>query len=161
MSGRPSVNVLKHGETVELAAYVVPERDLEPDDRRRLVELLRRRLPDYMIPRYLDVLDELPTMLSGKVDRKLLPAPQLLLASEDRKAVPPATPMERTIVESFERCFGVSPIYATDDFFRDLGGHSHIAGRVATDLRAKLGHQPNLRARFLRPSDRTASGAAS
>jgi non-ribosomal peptide synthetase-like protein len=133
------VNVLKHGETVELAAYVVPERDLHPDDRRRLVELLRRRLPDYMIPRYLDVLDELPTMLSGKVDRKLLPAPQLLLASEDRKAVPPATPLEKTIVESFERCFGVSPIYATDDFFRDLGGHSHIAGRVATDLRAKLG----------------------
>ena len=133
------VNVLRHGETVELAAYVVPERDLDPDDRRRLVELLRRRLPDYMIPRYLDVLDELPTMLSGKVDRKLLPPPQLLLASEDRKAVPPATPMERTIVESFERCFGVSPIYATDDFFRDLGGHSHIAGRIATDLRTKLG----------------------
>jgi non-ribosomal peptide synthetase-like protein len=134
-----TVNVLKHGETAELAAYVVPERDLDPDDRRRLVELLRRRLPDYMIPRYLDVLDELPTMLSGKVDRKLLPAPQLLLASEDRNAVPPATPMERTIVESFERCFGVSPIYVTDDFFRDLGGHSHIAGRIATDLRTKLG----------------------
>jgi non-ribosomal peptide synthetase-like protein len=133
------VNTLKHGETVELAAYIVPERDLEADDRRRIVELLRRRLPDYMIPRYLDVLEELPTMLSGKVDRKLLPAPQMLLASEDREAAPPATPMERTIVESFERCFGVSPIFATDDFFRDLGGHSHTAGRVATDLRAKLG----------------------
>jgi non-ribosomal peptide synthetase-like protein len=134
------VNVLKHGESVELAAYVVPEGDLDPDDRRRLVDLLRRRLPDYMIPRYLDVLDELPTMLSGKVDRNRLPAPQLLLASEDRRAVPPATPMERTIVESFERCFGISPIYVTDDFFRDLGGHSHIAGRVATDLRTKLGN---------------------
>ena len=133
------VNVLKHGETVELAAYVVPENDLDPDHRRRLVELLRRRLPDYMIPRYLDVLDELPTMLSGKVDRRRLPAPQLLLASEDRKAVAPATPMERTIIDSFERCFGISPIYATDDFFRDLGGHSHTAGRIATDLRARLG----------------------
>ena len=134
------VNVLKHGESVELAAYVVPEGDLDPDDRRRLVDLLRRRLPDYMIPRYLDVLDQLPTMLSGKVDRKRLPAPQLLLASEDRRAVPPATLMERTIVESFERCFGISPIYVTDDFFRDLGGHSHIAGRVATDLRTKVGN---------------------
>ena len=133
------VNTLRHGESVELAAYIVPDGDLEADDRRRLVELLRRRLPDYMIPRYLDVLEDLPTMLSGKVDRTLLPAPQMLLASEDRQAAAPATPMERTIVESFQRCFGVSPIYATDDFFSDLGGHSHVAGRVATDLRAKLG----------------------
>ena len=133
------VNALKHGETVELAAYIVPEGDLGADDRRRLVELLRRRLPDYMIPRYLDVLEELPTMVSGKVDRKLLPAPQMLLAREQRQASAPGTPIERMIVESFERCFGVSPIYATDDFFRDLGGHSHTAGRVASDLRTKLG----------------------
>lgn len=134
-----AVNVIRHGETMELAAYIVPKRDMKPQDRRNVVNLLQRRVPEYMMPRYLDVLDELPTMISGKVDRKLLPQPQLLLSSEQRQCVHAATPTERAVVEIFERFFGVTPIYASDDFFRDLRGHSHLAARVVTGLRAKFG----------------------
>jgi non-ribosomal peptide synthetase-like protein len=133
-----AVKVFSHGETIELAAYVIPDREIGADDRRRLAALLRRRLPDYMIPRYLDIIDELPTMLSGKVERDRLPQPRMLLSADDRKAIPPRTPTERAIVETFERSFGVSPIFATDDFFRDLGGHSHMAARVVTELRVTL-----------------------
>ncbi len=133
-----AVKVFRHGDTLELAAYVVPAEEIGADDRRRLAALVRGRLPDYMIPRYLDVIDELPTMVSGKVDRERLPQPRILFSAEDRKALPPKTPTERTIVETFEKSFGVSPIFATDDFFRDLGGHSHMAARVVTELRVKL-----------------------
>ena len=41
----------------------------------RLHDLLRTRLPEYMVPGYIDVLDSLPTQVSGKVDRSKLPAP--------------------------------------------------------------------------------------
>jgi non-ribosomal peptide synthetase-like protein len=134
-----AVNVIWHGEAMELAAYVVPKSDFEPQDRRDVVERLHKRIPDYMVPRYLDVLDELPTLMSGKVDRKLLPNPQTLLSSEHRVATPAVTLKERAIVEIFERLFGISPIFASDDFFRDLRGHSYIAARVVTELRAKFG----------------------
>jgi non-ribosomal peptide synthetase-like protein len=133
-----AVKTLEHGETVELAAYVVPERAFGADQRQKIVELLHSRVPEYMIPRYLDVVQQLPTTISGKVDRNRLPPPQILLTNEEREKVPAVTPFEKTIVEVFERCFGVSPIFSSDDFFRDLRGHSLIAARVVSELRAKL-----------------------
>ena len=60
----------------DLAAYVVGEiADAEALDDPAGRRLLRERLPAYMIPATLDVLDELPTQASGKVDRAQLPAP--------------------------------------------------------------------------------------
>ena len=59
----------------DLAAYVVGEIADAEALTARLVAALRERLPAYMIPATLDVLDELPTQVSGKVDRAQLPAP--------------------------------------------------------------------------------------
>jgi non-ribosomal peptide synthetase-like protein len=133
-----AVAALRHGQMTELAAFVVTAGDLNQDERQQIVALLHERLPDYMVPRYLDAIDELPTMVSGKVDRKRLPPPRTLLTSKERECVPAVTAIERTIVEVFESCFAVSPIFASDDFFQDLRGHSHIAARVVTELRARF-----------------------
>jgi non-ribosomal peptide synthetase-like protein len=133
-----AVAALRHGQMTELAAFVVTAGDLNQDERQQIVTLLHERLPDYMVPRYLDAVDELPTMVSGKVDRKRLPPPRTLLTSKERECVPAVTAIERTIVEVFESCFAVSPIFASDDFFQDLRGHSHIAARVVTELRARF-----------------------
>jgi non-ribosomal peptide synthetase-like protein len=122
----------------ELAAYVVlrPGHDFSRDS---AATLLRKRLPDYMVPRYLDVVDELPAMTSGKVDRKLLPPPQSLLGAAERTIVTPATPVERMVVETFKEILKVPSISVEDDFFLDLGGHSLFAAQIATRLREKLG----------------------
>jgi non-ribosomal peptide synthetase-like protein len=133
-----AVAVLRHGQMTELAAFVVTARDLNQDERHQIAALLHERLPDYMVPRYLDAIDQLPTMVSGKMDRKRLPPPRTLLTSKERECVPAVTAIERTIVEVFESCFAVSPIFASDDFFQDLRGHSHIAARVVTELRARF-----------------------
>jgi non-ribosomal peptide synthetase-like protein len=133
-----AVAVLRHGEMTELAAFVVTAEDLDVAGRQQIAALLHDRLPDYMVPRYLDTIDELPTMVSGKVDRTRLPPPRTLLTSKERECAPPATAIERTIVEVFESCFAVSPIFASDDFFHDLRGHSHVAARVVTELRARF-----------------------
>src|SRR5262249_47896266 len=77
--------------------------------------------------------------VSGKVDRTRLPPPRALLTGNERECAPPATATERIIVEVFESCFAVSPIFASDDFFRDLRGHSHVAARVVTELRTRFG----------------------
>jgi amino acid adenylation domain-containing protein len=56
-----AVAALRHGQMTELAAFVVTAGDLNQDERQQIVALLHERLPDYMVPRYLDAIDELPT----------------------------------------------------------------------------------------------------
>jgi non-ribosomal peptide synthetase-like protein len=134
-----AVNLVEFGPQKELAAYVVLKSPADDLDRDHVIELLRNRVPDYMVPRYLDIVQELPSMTSGKVDRNLLPAPRAILASANRNIVPAATALEQVVVETLEKEFRVSPVSVEADFFRDLHGHSLNAARVVTALRAKLG----------------------
>ena len=133
-----AVNVVEFGTLKELAAYVVVETEANELSHASVAELLHSRLPEYMVPRYLDVLGELPAMISGKVDRKQLPFPRTLLGGRTREIVPPATDLERAIVEIWEQQFQLTPISVEDDFFLDLRGHSLIASHVVTELRSRL-----------------------
>src|SRR5262249_34877909 len=58
-----------------LAAYVVPRR---PTSVEELREHLARKLPDYMIPVFFVLLDELPLTINGKVNRRALPQPDVM-----------------------------------------------------------------------------------
>ncbi len=96
----------------------------------RVAEQLRNRLPEYMVPRYLDVVDDLPLMTSGKVDRKLLPPPMTMLGRTDRNIV--AADDRDSSGRSprpGSRCIQASPISIDDDFFLDLRGHSLFAAQ--------------------------------
>ena len=88
---------VEFGSLKELAAYVVLAPGVTTLDRDRASDHLRTRLPEYMIPRYLDVIDELPQMTSGKIDRKLLPPPKEVLGRAGHVMVPPETATERAV----------------------------------------------------------------
>jgi non-ribosomal peptide synthetase-like protein len=133
-----AVNLVEFGNLKELAAYVVLEADVAELDRESIAELLRRRMPEYMVPRYLEVMDKLPVMTSGKVDRKLLPPASALLVGANRSVVAPATELERTVAEVWEKVFQVSPISVEDDFFLNLRGHSLTAAHVVSEMRSRL-----------------------
>jgi non-ribosomal peptide synthetase-like protein len=133
-----TVNVVTAGGLPEVAAYVIVDKADAPLDRAAVAEMLRARLPEYMVPKYLDVADSLPTLTSGKVDRKQLPAPVELLKGADRLYVAPESELEVAITQVWEACFRTSPISAEDDFFLDLGGHSLLAAQVVTQLRARF-----------------------
>lgn len=134
-----AVSAVDMGNFRELAAYVVSDGGLDDQDRRSICQMLRHRLPEYMVPKYLDLVSKLPITTSGKIDRNMLPPPATLLAGTDRVIVPPATELERVITEIWERGFQISPISVEDDFFLDLRGHSLIAASMATEMRAALG----------------------
>ena len=133
-----AVNMVEFGPQKELAAYVVLELHIDDLDRDSVVELLRNRVPDYMVPRYLDILKELPSMTSGKVDRNLLPAPRTILGTANRNVVLAVTELEQAVVAALEKELRVSPVSVEADFFLDLHGHSLNAARVVTELRATL-----------------------
>ncbi len=108
--------------------------------RERLHATLRRRLPAYMIPSFIEVLDELPLLAAGKVDRAALPAPvSAPLGSSSGPRTAPATPVEAELAEEWARVLGTGEVSVTDDFFCDLGGHSLTAARLISALRGRPG----------------------
>ncbi len=133
-----AVNVVEFGALKELAAYVVPEAGAGEIDRHAISERLRARLPEYMIPRYLDLIDDLPQMTSGKVDRKALPPPRTVLGRAEREIVPPTTDTERMLVRDWQKMFEMPSVSIEDDFFTDLRGHSLFAAQTVSELRLKL-----------------------
>ena len=122
----------------ELAAYVLLEEGAILD-RDELLAKLSAKLPDYMIPAYLDVLTEFPRLTSGKVDRNQLPSPAMPLVRSVAEIVPPATPMEKILADAWTALFRLPEVSVTQDFFLDLGGHSLLAAQLVTRLREESG----------------------
>jgi len=111
---------------------------------------LGRRLPEYMVPSAVVVLEGLPLTPSGKLDRRGLPAPDMIGATEH---VAPSTPEEALVVRLFEELTGASPVSVLDDFFA-LGGHSLLAMRLVSCLRESTGASVSVRSVFSAPTPR-------
>ncbi|MFE0593030.1 amino acid adenylation domain-containing protein [Micromonospora echinospora] len=107
---------------------------------------LAARLPDYMVPPSLVVLDALPLNANGKVDRAALPEPQRRTGGR-----PPATPRQQILVDLFAEVLGV-PNPGVDESFFDLGGHSLLTPRLVNRIRAVLGVDVGVRTVFAAPT---------
>ncbi len=98
---------------------------------------LSQRLRDHMIPSGFALLEALPLMPTGKLDRKALP--DIDVASGARAAYEaPRGPMEVLVARAFEELLSIDEAGRTDNFF-DLGGHSLMATRLAAKLEAETG----------------------
>ncbi|MFJ9567908.1 amino acid adenylation domain-containing protein [Streptomyces fuscichromogenes] len=134
-----------------LVAYVIP--DGTPDGAEaNLPSELRafagQRLPEYMVPSVVVVVNELPLTASGKLDRSALPAPGPQSARTSRE---PSTEDERILCEIFADVFGLERVGAEDSFF-ELGGHSLLAVRLVSQVQLRLGVEVGVRALFEAPT---------
>lgn len=105
---------------------------------------LRDRLPEYMVPADVVVLDALPLTASGKVDRAALPDTDRTRSAVATPFAPPATPVEEVVASIFREVLAVPEIGRDDDLF-DLGGHSLTATSVTSRLRSYFGSVVELR----------------
>ncbi|MBB6498128.1 non-ribosomal peptide synthetase [Pedobacter cryoconitis] len=115
---------------------------------------IQNKLPGYMIPSVFVWLMEFPRNSSGKIDKKLLPAPDHLHAGDLSKYTAPQTETEITIVRLWEELLNVKEIGIDDNFF-ELGGHSLIAIQFMIQIEKANGHGLPLATLFEYPTVRT------
>ncbi|MFB7601176.1 amino acid adenylation domain-containing protein, partial [Streptomyces sp. NPDC056160] len=128
-----------------LIAYVVTRGILRAGGVR---EFAWDRLPDYMVPAAVVVLDRMPLTANGKLDKAALPEPDFTAPRSGREA---CTPQEQIVCDLFAQVLGLPRVGVEDDFF-DLGGHSLLATRLIAQLRAAFGVELELRALFDGPT---------
>ncbi|HVS00139.1 MAG TPA: amino acid adenylation domain-containing protein [Thermoanaerobaculia bacterium] len=116
----------------------------------RLRAYLEERLPDYMVPSAVVLLDRLPLNVRGKLDRKALPAPDRL-RPDLGEVVTPRTPTEEILAGLFAELLGIDRVGVRDGFFA-LGGHSLLATQLVSQIRQTFGVEIPLRSVFETPT---------
>ena len=128
----------------------------EPDYEIR--QLLKAKLPPYMVPSAIVTLERLPVTANGKLDRLALPAPDGARPDLDRAYVAPDSPIEEALAEVWSEVLGIDRVGTNDDFF-DLGGHSMLAVRMLSSVHDVLGVELSLVTIFDRPTIRELADA--
>jgi acyl carrier protein len=120
---------------------------------------LAERLPDYMVPQAVEVLDALPLTPSGKIDRRALPEPGRAQSVPERYQ-PPRTPAEQLIADIWTLILKLDRVGIQDNFF-ELGGHSLLATQAMSRIRQTCGVDLPLRAIFEAPTVASLAAAIS
>lgn len=147
----------RDGSNKQLVGYVVARRESadtttanarEDTDAEELGAEVRRfaavRLPEFMVPAVVMVLEAFPLTVNGKVDRRALPAPEFGTGLPYRA---PRDAREQVLAALFAEVLEL-PRVGIDDGFFDLGGHSLSATRLVTRIRSELGVEVPIRVIF-------------
>lgn len=111
-----------------LVAYLVPSIQLTPPIS-ELRSFLNTKLPEYMIPSAFMILDAMPLIPNGKVDRRALPLAANSRPELNTPFVPSRTPLEEKLSQIWAEVLSLDQVGVHDNFL-ELGGHSLAAARV-------------------------------
>ncbi|MEO5874453.1 MAG: non-ribosomal peptide synthetase [Streptosporangiaceae bacterium] len=137
-----------------LVAYVVADDPAEVGASGRSAqfrEALRDRLPSYMVPWAIILLDELPLGPTGKVNRNALPPARRISRNLGSEFLAPAGPVQSHLAHLWSDLLAVEPIGVEDDFF-ELGGHSLIAAELLGALHTEYAVEISARTLYLHPT---------
>src|SRR5947209_7442390 len=117
-----------------------------------LRERLRERLPEYMVPVAVVMVEEMPLTINGKIDRQRLPEPEYgkdeKAGAEGRREL---TPVEEILCGIYGEVLRQERVEVGSNFF-DLGGHSLLATQVISRMRAVFGVELPVRMMFESPT---------
>lgn len=142
----------------QLVAYVVPN-DFDPSKNEEKQEAfiaglrghLEEALPKFMLPSFFVTLAELPLNPNGKVDKKVLPLPELRSTRMKAEHVAPRNAIEKTLSTIWGKALGVEDLGVHDNFF-DLGGHSIMGIQMLTQVEQQLSRKLALNSLFQAPT---------
>jgi amino acid adenylation domain-containing protein len=147
---REAVAVIREFATGDprLVVYVVADSEV---DQAALREYLRARLPEYLLPSAFVLLEKLPLLPSGKINKRALPAPEITREALAQTYVAPRTAMEEMIANIWSELLGVTRVGVYDNFF-ELGGHSLLAAQIIVRVRHKFAVNLPLQSLFDTPN---------
>ena len=117
-----------------LVAYAVVHQEVSD---RQLQSFLRAKLPEYMIPSAFMYLESLPLSANGKIDRRALPNPEVLLQEFEIVYAPPQNQLEQTIVTVWQTVLNLEKVGIDRNFF-EIGGNSLAIAQVYSKLKNAL-----------------------
>ncbi|HEY0739681.1 MAG TPA: amino acid adenylation domain-containing protein, partial [Herpetosiphonaceae bacterium] len=112
---------------------------------------LAERLPDYMVPTAILLLDEMPLTPNGKVDRQALAKISWVEASRSTPFVAPRSPLEEALVTIWRDSCRLSQIGVDDNFFK-LGGNSLTATQIVSRVQRAFHIHLTIRDIFAAPT---------
>lgn len=135
----------EHNADARLVAYVVAD-GRQKATASELKEHVREKLPTYMEPSLIVMLEKMPLTENGKVDRKALAGMEVTAVSE-QEFEPPRDELETSLAEIWAEQLGLERVGINSNFF-ELGGHSLLAPRVLALVHERLGAKLTLRSFF-------------
>ena len=117
-----------------------------------LVSHLKGRLPEYLVPSQIMLLEAMPLTPNGKVDRKALPNPERDVGDVNGAFIAPRTPVEEVVAEIWNDVLGSKGKLSIHDSFFRVGGHSLLATQVISRVRDALHVELPLRSLFDSPT---------
>ncbi|MDR2023785.1 MAG: amino acid adenylation domain-containing protein [Hungatella sp.] len=96
---------------------------------------LKKKLPGYMIPDVIKIVQDISLSLNGKVDYKSLE--QDLLIHEDKEITVPETELQYLLQGMWKEILGIESIGIDDNFF-DMGGHSLTATKLVNRINERF-----------------------
>lgn len=150
-----SVIVTTRGDSLHknLVAYVKLHKRVEVTIFNRLMKnFLNQKLPSYMIPQSVVILDAFPTLLNGKINYNALPEPeQLIKKNVANSRLKRLKPLERKLLKMWKKVLDCQDISITDDFF-EIGGNSLLAMRLIVNIKYTIGISVPVAKFFLNPT---------
>lgn len=131
-----------------LAAYIVSEQEFNKEN---IIAYIRDLLPEYMIPRLMMRIDQIPLTPNGKLDKRALPKIESLIEFDRKEFIKPHTKEQELIARIWADGLSLKEVSINDDFF-ELGGHSLIAVKVMVTIEKETGKRLPLAALFENPT---------
>ena len=117
-----------------------------------LINFLRNRLPEYMIPKSYIFIDEIPLSTNGKIDRKkLLALHQESVENKDVVSDVPKNDLEYEIYNIWKSIFEVEKLSIYSNFF-DLGGDSLMMINAIEKIEKSLNIKLSMKEFYSNPS---------
>jgi len=120
-----------------LAAYVARQASsaLQVSELR---DYLKQKLPEYMVPSAIVIMEALPLTPNGKVDHRALPRPEIIQEDSGPPFEQPESDTEQIVASVWQRVLHRERVSRYDNFF-DLGGHSLLLARVHEEIQQATG----------------------
>ncbi|NEQ41889.1 MAG: AMP-binding protein, partial [Okeania sp. SIO3I5] len=131
-----------------IVAYVVSNN--ESLNSNLLKEELKQKLPEYMVPSAIVFLEKFPLTANGKIDKKILPAPEVDLTQESQLILPRDI-IEIKLAQIWSKLLNINPIGVTNNFF-NLGGDSLLAVHLMSQIQQQFQRNLPLATLFSSPT---------